>query len=372
MAELSLKSEFNSVEDAKACVNKYNRDNFTNFVISNNNKNSLVYHCRHAVRRKSCSRGKRPNQHYNYVGCTAIIRMYKSKKGTLKVTESTQLRHTNHVVNESTGDRFENDNVEEKEEIRDRKRLVIFDSDEKIHGLNKEASQHINERGCILFHKSLKVLSQKRSDLSLFEDGVTEMSTDNTLVLFTCTENKCTCTYFKELLVPCHHILFFREQNDLPLYGVACFDWLYRRDTAVGGVESSNDFVPGFINNEEEVDTVILSANEKYKIIMPILSDLAGIISCHSTDTFYKYVEEFRALENKVRRGRSIIPQSEHFLSTPSSASVQSILGQPTHEQPAPIIKSTTSPVRVSPIPDDQPTPVQWAKRSKLEQAEYT
>ena len=95
MAESLIDREFNSVEDARAFVEKYNKDNFTNFVISNNNKRSLVYLCRHAVKRKS--HGQRPNQHYNYVGCTAKIRMYKSKNGTLKITNSTDLNHKKNI-----------------------------------------------------------------------------------------------------------------------------------------------------------------------------------------------------------------------------------------------------------------------------------
>ena len=116
MAESLIDREFNSVEDARAFVEKYNKDNFTNFVISNNNKRSLVYHCRHAVKRKSVSHGQRPNQHYNYVGCTATIRMYKSKNGTLKITNSTDLNHKKHIVSKETYP-FNNDTLNEEERL---------------------------------------------------------------------------------------------------------------------------------------------------------------------------------------------------------------------------------------------------------------
>ena len=95
---LCVGKTFNSIADAKACVEKYNSDNYTNFVVTTNNRKSLVYGCRHAVERKSYSGGKRPNQHYNYVGCTAAIRMYKSKDGKVKVMKA-ELSHTNHPVN---------------------------------------------------------------------------------------------------------------------------------------------------------------------------------------------------------------------------------------------------------------------------------
>ena len=105
---------FNSANEAKACVVKYNVDNFSNFVITNNNKKSLVYGCRHAVpTRKSHCGGKRPNQHYNYLGCEASIRMYKLKDGKVKITK-VDLLHKNHVTNE-TNYRFNNDSLNEEE-----------------------------------------------------------------------------------------------------------------------------------------------------------------------------------------------------------------------------------------------------------------
>ena len=96
MAELALGTIFKSTEDAKACVKRYNEVNSANFVIRSNSSSQLQYSCRHGIQRRSRSTGARPNQHYNYVGCEAGIRMYKSKSGGVKVTQS-NLTHTNHV-----------------------------------------------------------------------------------------------------------------------------------------------------------------------------------------------------------------------------------------------------------------------------------
>ena len=78
-----------SVIDVKKEVLEYNRRHYTNFVISSNNKKSLVIQCKNGRGRKSKSTGKRPRQHYNYIGCEACITFYKSQKEgeSLKLTK---------------------------------------------------------------------------------------------------------------------------------------------------------------------------------------------------------------------------------------------------------------------------------------------
>ena len=86
----------------------------------------------------------------------------------------------------------------------------------------------------------------------------------------------------------------------------------------------------GHIN--DDVESVSLTDKEKFKIIMPILNNIGTLISCHSTNTFLRYVEEFKNAENKVRRGKSIAvqeisthpqdPSEDHHQSEPIPTSV--------------------------------------------------
>ena len=39
---------------------------------------------------------------------------------------------------------------------------------------------------------------------------------------------------------------------------------------------------------------------------MPILYNIGTLVSCHSTNMFLQYVEEFKRIENRVRRGRTV------------------------------------------------------------------
>ena len=78
--ELKTGLTFENVDKAKEFIAIYNEKNFTNFVTETNNKRNLVYVCKHSVHRDSESTGKREGHHYNYLGCTARIRMYKTQK----------------------------------------------------------------------------------------------------------------------------------------------------------------------------------------------------------------------------------------------------------------------------------------------------
>ena len=109
---------FENVEKAKEFVKKYNEENFTNFVVESNNKRSMVLVCKHSVHRDSKSKGKREILSYNYLGCPAKIRMYKSQKGeevgSVKVT-AVDLEH-NHSTSKEI---FESENVNFTEDEKD-------------------------------------------------------------------------------------------------------------------------------------------------------------------------------------------------------------------------------------------------------------
>ena len=160
---LHLKQKFDNVNSLKEFIKTYNEQNFTNFVVETNNKRSVVLVCKHGVQRNSKSRGQRANQRYNYLGCEAKVRIYKTQKGdeagTLNVT-SVNLDH-NHDTSKQI---FESEHVnftdEEKELIitlkaantkpsqitkvlweRSKKRVTI----QKLKNLIRKISPHSNE-----------------------------------------------------------------------------------------------------------------------------------------------------------------------------------------------------------------------------------
>ena len=80
---------FPDEDSVKNLLKEYNETRYTNFTVTTNNKKSLLVKCKHGRKRNYEGSGKRPKQRYNFIGCNAMINMYKSQKdGRLKVTKS--------------------------------------------------------------------------------------------------------------------------------------------------------------------------------------------------------------------------------------------------------------------------------------------
>ena len=100
--QLAIGRLFASVDEVKDCIQKYNKENFTEYRVRTNNQRSLLFECKHGRHRDSRSKNIRPGGHFNFSGCQAKINFYKSQangKTTIKLT-NIHLEHTGHVVNE--------------------------------------------------------------------------------------------------------------------------------------------------------------------------------------------------------------------------------------------------------------------------------
>ena len=226
-----------------------------------------------------------------------------------------------HLIN------FTNNRLSERRIFNATKSLIIYDADEFIHAMNKEASQVLNERGCVIFHRALKNLGERKSSMTRCEDGCIEESfKDGNSKVYASTHVTCDCTFRKEHRAPCHHILLVRKDDDnLPMFDSDLFDPKYIRKKVDESVMSptDNDTHPLINTNEnspedlEIVDPcdhdgeISLTDREKYKIIMPILTNLGNIVSCHSTKSFLNYVDEFKQIENLVRKGKSLVSKHD-------------------------------------------------------------
>ena len=100
------------MDEVKDALVRHNEKNKTNFVIDTNGSKSFIIKCAHGVKRKSRSKGKRPSQHVNYLGCPALINIYKSQKDdTMKVTKVDE-NHKNHRVGVSVSHTLNEEEIE--------------------------------------------------------------------------------------------------------------------------------------------------------------------------------------------------------------------------------------------------------------------
>ena len=82
---------FDGEDDLFEAVKKFNSENFTEFGIETHSKRAITFSCNcGGCEHKSKSKGIRPAQHYNNLGCPAIIRCYRSVAknvtGSVKIT----------------------------------------------------------------------------------------------------------------------------------------------------------------------------------------------------------------------------------------------------------------------------------------------
>lgn len=309
----------------------------------------------------------------NWVSCAEMwIKFYRNDLPLFGDHTTNRIERQFWTLKESLADRFGkkvktadaiihlinliHDRLDERQIFNNNKRLVIFDQDKNIHDLNKMASQHLNERGCIFFNKALKLLSKRRNNLSYSEDGICEVFQNGESKLYVCTQISCTCIFNKENRAPCLHMLFRRDYEKQSLFDPETFDQRYRRNLndhnvnhTTSGINDDNQDDIGVtddfnFDHTVPVDdtTVSLNDSEKYKIIMPVLTNIASIISCHSTKTFLNYVDEFRSLESFVRRGKSVLPSlgsmSESLHNQENTTSSSSTI-----TSPRPVIGSSSS-----------------------------
>ena len=153
LTDIHVGRNFDGVDAAKQFVKEFNEKHFTNFVVETNNKRSLVFYCKHSVHCDSRSKGKREHLQFNYSGCSARIRMYKSQKpgdgGKLKVT-LVDVKH-----NHSTS-----------KEIYDSQNINIAKEEEELILTLKAANAKPSQIKKVLFEKSQKrVTIQKLKNL---------------------------------------------------------------------------------------------------------------------------------------------------------------------------------------------------------------
>ena len=193
MAQLAVGTVFASLEDAMARISNYNEENFTNFVVTNNNKKSLVYTCRNGVERKSKCGGIRPNQHYNFVDCKAIIRIYKLTDGTLRVSQL-NLDHINHIVSE-TVHRFNNDSLNDEEIDLVR---TLKEANTKTSQIKRMLCTRTNKRMSTQRVKNLisKLIPESPNYADALEECLESLDSDGGTVKFTYDGEGCVDSLF--------------------------------------------------------------------------------------------------------------------------------------------------------------------------------
>ena len=98
---IEIGTEFSNYEEFLRAFHDFCNTSYQPLTIVTNNKKQVTILCRHGRKRDSESKGKRPLQRYNYLGCGAKITCYKPSNSTKVKVTSVKLDH-NHEISADT------------------------------------------------------------------------------------------------------------------------------------------------------------------------------------------------------------------------------------------------------------------------------
>lgn len=224
---------------------------------------------------------------------------------------------------------YANKQLEERYTYTNARSLKIYDANETIRKLNEQASKHLNDRGCTTFHLAQKNLQTFRDNLEVVDGGIRQSFGEGDVKVYKTSDKSCDCTFFSTYQAPCMHILFARDSSNNVVFSPELFHSRYLRNNDIP-VTNDEEMVenPGSINSEFEQPVNVdepddedrsLSDRERYSIVMPLLVRLGSVISAHSTKQFLAYISNLEDIEQKVRRGESLVLMNDNNVDLPES-----------------------------------------------------
>ena len=284
--------------------------------------------------------------------------------------------------------KFSDNRLRERYSYNALKTLKIFDQNEFIRKLNEESADHLNDRGCIVFHQMLKVYEERKGNLSPCLEGVVERFSSGENI-YHATSTSCDCTYSKEYQSPCRHIIFQRSEvenihafdKDLfhPRYH-RCEDHSFDIPTQVTGGNNDDSFNSDVVDpyeDESDVTEVVLTDRQKYNMIMPKLVKIGNLISCHSTNQFFQYLEDLEKFEKSVRRGQrfrfsnneddSVIVDTTVIADRPGSLSPDAVQSEAPASNSLPNTVSSVEAQSTSLLGNSTPSEEQTSIQSRIE-----
>ena len=193
-----------------------------------------------------------------------------------------------------------------------RKDIRIFHHDPLVQYQLDLASLQLNKTGCILFKKSLDLLEKHEASMVVKDEGVLERFQAATEQLYNTSEMGCNCSRWVQDVLVCRHILFLRKFRGLSLFDINLFSNYYQKKSLSNNEESSLGLTSEDVADDPEVpvERHILDSVEKFKVAKDLTDELRELLCHFGTEQFETYMYELEILKRRVRRGQSMISQS--------------------------------------------------------------
>ena len=241
---------------------------------------------------------------------------------------------------------------------KDNERIVSFDPPLMGSHINSDFKHFLFENGDFQA-KKIKIRPQTI--------GVLEIFKDNEKKVYTTSRTSCNCSFRVEHQAPCRHIIFIRSMDDeSDVFSVDMFHERYHRIefNPLSAEPVEEELTNGFTDLDAEEETMSdtdigddpddlhnLSDTEKFKHVMPILLKIGNLISKHSTNDFYGYIEDLEDFEKAIRRR-----QRYRISSSMSSAEEEEISENLTNPASSSTMDTCTSPGPSSATSTSQPS----------------
>ena len=172
----------------------------------------------------------------------------------------------------------------------------------------QEASWHLNPIGMETFYKNINLYDKRSNFMEKISDTEIKESYQTGTVVYTVSEEICSCSYFKQFFL-CRHIIFYRVQENLPVFDLRMFHEALLKTSSSD--TSSNPVVdfdesprsPGMSMVLEETTSKkkVMTKPQKYNKAFDVCKELAEIISFQDEKTFLKWLDITQELVNAVR-----------------------------------------------------------------------
>ena len=202
--------------------------------------------------------------------------------------------------------------------------MRLYSDDPVITNIYKDASFSLNDRGMLKFKDAISLYKKRLEFLSLSKDsrgneGVKEVfkwSPNMEQKWYNVSDTSCNCSKYIRSGVPCHHILFLREKKNLSFFDQECFHPRFFKDRNQDldneqinnfGVEyEGKDSDQDSVDDENEPIIKVLSKEQRYKVIKPLIERLSESICRTGTNQVHRYKDELLHMIENVKQGRSL------------------------------------------------------------------
>ena len=214
--------------------------------------------------------------------------------------------------------------------------MRIAHSDPAVVEEYTDASKELNDRGMMMFKKSVDLLLKYEDTMEIVEGegagvkekfkkkknkegGTIEKELEYDVKNYKADEKRCNCSWSVRCGAPCRHILLVRRTRGLPMFQLGLFSSKFFKERCHDMEQDSviqTDVMYDNLDVEEIVDDLndvqekVLNRGQKYRMINPLAERLLEAALRCGTKKVETYEEELRIIIENAKNGRCLLAEA--------------------------------------------------------------